>query len=516
MKLEELLRGMSGITGVRGDPSSVNVTDLACDSRKVVPGALFVAVPGQRLDGASFVNDAVERGACAVVAGSGALGRTECVVVEVEDVRRAMARLAARFFGYPSRGLALVGVTGTNGKTTFTYLMESILLAAGFRPGVIGTIACRHPGHAARPVNTTPESVDLQRTLREMLSAGVTHVLLEVSSHGLDARRVDGCDFTGAVFTMLGRDHLDHHGDVETYYASKARLFTEHLPGSAVGRPWAVINGDDPYGQRLLRSGPVPATTVSVKREHAAEAHYRVASLACSPRGISLEAQTPGGVLGLNSPLLTRVNALNVLLAVAAADRLGVGAGDIVRGVRALKTIPGRLEPVARDNGVLFLVDYAHTPDALDQVLPGLREVTRGRLITVFGCGGDRDRGKRPLMGASAARWSDVVVVTSDNPRSEDPEAILEAIRQGIEPLGLSCLEAGKIGAVRKGKKAFTCLADRREAIRCAVGAARRGDTVLVAGKGHEDVQILGESRVPFQDRDEVLGALRDLAANQE
>jgi len=514
MKLEALLQGVSGIRGVRGGISSVTVDDVVCDSRKVAPGALFVAVPGQRQDGASFVGDALDRGACAVVAGPGAVRRKDCTVVEVEDVRRAMAFLAARFFGHPSRGLALVGVTGTNGKTTFTYLMESILLEAGFRPGVIGTVSCRFPGHAARPVNTTPESVDLQRTLREMRDAGVTHALLEVSSHGLDARRVEACDFTGAVFTMLGRDHLDHHGDVETYFASKAKLFTELLPASAVRGPWAVINRDDPHGRRLLRSCPVPAAPVSAGPD-AGDAQYRITSLACSRRETSLEVQSPGGVLGLKSSLLTRVNALNMLLAVAASDRLGVRPEFVARGVRALKAIPGRLEPVSRKKGALFLVDYAHTPDALEQVLPGLRELTPGRLITVFGCGGDRDRGKRPLMGASAARWSDLVVVTSDNPRSEEPEEILRQIRQGIEPLGLACLEPGGAGTVGKDRKTFTCLADRRAAIRYAVSAARRGDTVLVAGKGHEDVQILGGARVPFQDREEVLRALGGCAEEE-
>jgi len=509
MKLEELLRGMKGLVGVRGDPSSLDVTDLACDSRRAVPGSLFVAVPGQRLDGAAFVGDALSRGARVVVARPGAVGRTDCVLVEVEDVRRAMAFLAARFFGHPSRELALVGVTGTNGKTTFTYLMESILLQAGFRPGVIGTVACRYPGHSARPVNTTPESLDLQRTLRAMRGAGVTHVLLEVSSQGLDAGRVEACDFTGAVFTMLGRDHLDHHGDVETYFASKARLFTESLPASAVHRPWAVINRDDPFGQRLLRACPVPAATVGAGRD-GGNGPYRVVSLSCSREGTSLEVETPGGLRQLHTPLLTRVNAVNVLLAVAASDRLGVGAEAVDLGIRALKTIPGRLEPVAREKGALFLVDYAHTPDALDQVLPGLRELTPGRLITVFGCGGDRDRGKRPLMGASAARWSDIVLITSDNPRSEEPEEIVREIREGIEPLGLSLLEPGRTGAaLRRGEKVYACLADRRSAIRWAVGAAGPGDTVVVAGKGHEDVQILGESRVPFRDHDEVLRALR-------
>ncbi len=505
MRLDELVNGMEGITEVRGDPS-VEVTDLVCDSRKVEPGALFFAVPGEQVDGAGFVGEALGRGACAVAAVAGAVNRTDCAVVEVDGVRRAMAVMAARFFGHPSREVTLVGVTGTNGKTTFTYLMESILLQAGAQPGVIGTVSCRYRGRATRPVNTTPESLDLQRTLREMRDAGVTHVLLEVSSHGLDARRVDACDFAGSVFTMLGRDHLDHHGDVETYFASKARLFTELLPASAMKDPWAVINRDDPHGERLLEVCPVSAATAGSGEN----ADYRIESASFRREGTSLEVRTPGGSRSLESPLIGKVNAMNLLLAVAASDRLGVSPEAVARGVRALENIPGRLERVAREKGALFLVDYAHTPDALDHVLPGLRELTPGRLITVFGCGGDRDRGKRPLMGASAARWSDIVLVTSDNPRSEPPEEILREIRQGIDPLGVPHRDPEEIASGHKGEKAYTCLADRRAAIRRAVQVAGRGDTVLVAGKGHEDIQILGKTRVPFRDDEEVLRALRN------
>jgi UDP-N-acetylmuramoyl-L-alanyl-D-glutamate--2,6-diaminopimelate ligase len=504
MRLDELVNGMEGVTAVRGDPS-LEVTDLTCDSRKVVPGSLFFAVPGEQVDGAGFVGEALGRGACAVLARTGAVSRTDCVVVEVEGVRRVMGDLAARFFGYPSKELTLVGVTGTNGKTSFTYLMESILKQAGFQPGVIGTVSCRYRGQATRLANTTPEPLELQRTLREMRNAGVTHVLLEVSSHGLDARRVDACDFAGAVFTMLGRDHLDHHGDVETYFASKARLFTELLPASAVKSPWAVINRDDPHGERLLGLCPVPAVAVGSGEN----AEYRIESAFFGREGTSLEVHAPGGIRHLESPLIGKVNAMNLLLAVAASDRLGVDVEAVAQGVGALEKIPGRLERVARENGALFLVDYAHTPDALDHVLPGLRELTPGRLITVFGCGGDRDRGKRPLMGAAAARWSDIVLVTSDNPRSEPPEEILREIRQGIDPLGVHRLEPDEVASLKKGEKAYICLADRRSAIRRAVRAAGRGDTVLVAGKGHEDVQILGKTRVPFRDDEEVLCALR-------
>jgi UDP-N-acetylmuramoyl-L-alanyl-D-glutamate--2,6-diaminopimelate ligase len=503
MRLGALLQGMSGVTGVRGDPS-VELTDLLFDSRKVVPGSLFFAVPGERLDGAGFVREALARGAVAVVARTGAVRDPDGVLVEVDDVRKAMARMAARFFGNPSREMAVIGVTGTNGKTTFTYLMESILREAGFEPGVIGTVSCRYRGMETRPDHTTPESLDLHRTLRAMRDGGVTHVLLEVSSHGLDYHRVHACDFTGAVFTMLGRDHLDHHGDVESYFHAKERLFAEILPASAREGAWAVINRDDPYGERLLGICPVPTLAVSARQSAA----YRIETVSFSRTGTSLTIRTPGGALRLESPLMAEVNAMNLLLAAAASDRLGLAAETIARGVRALKKVPGRLERIAEKQGSLFLVDYAHTPDALDQVLPGIRKLTRGRLITVFGCGGDRDRGKRPLMGASAARWSDIVLVTSDNPRSEAPEAIIEEIRQGIDPLGVPCRTGEEIASLKVGEKAYACLVDRRSAIRLAVRVAAPGDTVLVAGKGHEEVQILGAGRVPFRDDEELLRAL--------
>jgi UDP-N-acetylmuramoyl-L-alanyl-D-glutamate--2,6-diaminopimelate ligase len=502
MKLEELLKGLEGVR-VIGDPS-VEIRDLAYDSRKVGPGALFFAVPGLHVNGTSFAAESLRRGAAAVLGPPGLSKIGGGVVVEAPDVRQAMAQIATRFFGMPSRELALVGVTGTNGKTTFTYLLESILKQAGGRPGVMGTVSYRYGDRTQRPPNTTPESVDLQRMLREMVAAGCTHALLEVSSHGLDYRRVDGCDFSCAAFTMLGRDHLDHHRDMETYYLAKARLFTEILPRSACKNRVAVLNRDDPYGRRLRDLCPVPAVTVG--REGPAD--YRLESGSVTREGISLRVRTPRGERALESRLLGGVNALNILLAVAVADQLGVDPEAIARGVSALEAVPGRLERVAEDAGRLALVDYAHTPDALDNVLASLRKLTPGRLITVFGCGGDRDRGKRPLMGTAAARWSDLVVVTSDNPRSESPERIVQEIRQGIDALGVPQREAALATAVKRGEKAYTVQMDRREAIGLAVRAAGPGDTVIVAGKGHEDHQILGDRRIPFRDVEEVLRAL--------
>ena len=509
MKLKTLLRGLQGIR-VKGDPST-EISDLAYDSRKVIPGALFFALPGEHVDGLEFVGEALQRGAHGIVLPQGAPIAGPGVVVEALDLRRAMARMAARFFGNPSRKLVLIGVTGTNGKTSFTYLMESILRQSGASPGVIGTVSYRYGGQDRPARNTTPESVDLQRILSEMGQSGVTHALLEVSSHGLDSHRVEACHFSCAVFTMLGRDHLDHHGSMEAYFASKARLFTEILVRSAIEDRVAVLNRDDPYGQRLLRLIPVPVISVG-KGE---EADFKLDSAVCDRNGTSLEIRTPRGALRMRSPLLAQVNAMNILTATAVSDRLGIEDGAIVRGVEAARRIPGRLDRIDTDRGFLVLVDYAHTPDALDRMLAGVRDLTPGRLITVFGCGGDRDRGKRPLMGQAAARWSDLILVTSDNPRSEPPEAILEDILQGIRNEGVASSEPGEIARTRAGTKAFSRVPDRREAIQWAIRIAARGDTVVIAGKGHEQVQIFGDRTVPFRDSEEVVHALRGIGSKE-
>jgi UDP-N-acetylmuramoyl-L-alanyl-D-glutamate--2,6-diaminopimelate ligase len=507
--LETLLEGLHGVR-VKGDPST-EISELAYDSRRVVPGALFFALPGEHVHGQEFIGEALERGANAVAVPEGGPISGQAVFVQASDIRRTMAEVAGRFFGNPSRELVMIGVTGTNGKTSFTYLMESILRQAGQNPGVVGTISYRYGERTHRPANTTPESVDLQGILREMVASGVTHALLEVSSHGLDYRRVDACDFSCAVFTMLGRDHLDHHGNVEAYFHSKSVLFTEILPQSTVKNRFAVVNLDDPYGQRLQRLSPDPVISVGWGEEAA----YRLESASCGREGTSLAIRAADSTLHLHSPLLAEVNAMNILMAVAVSDSLGIERGAITRGVEAVERIPGRLERIANDRGFLALVDYAHTPDALDRMLSSVRDLTPGRLITVFGCGGDRDRGKRPLMGKAAVHWSDLTLVTSDNPRSESREGIIEEILQGIRKEGVPFTEPAEISQTRSGTKAFTRVVDRREAIRLAVRIAEEGDTVVIAGKGHEDVQILGKQKVPFRDDQEVVRALRGIGSRE-
>lgn len=507
MRLDRLLQGIE-VLRLCGDPA-VEILDLAYDSRKVVPGSLFFAVPGLRSDGRQFAAEAIHKGARAVVAQADGQSRDpEGVLVEVADVRMAMAQIAARFFGEPSRRLTLVGVTGTNGKTTFTYLMESILRHAGFRPGVIGTIVSRFENRAFPSRHTTPESVDLQRMLHQMVQDGATHALLEVSSHGLDFRRVDACRFACAVFTNLGRDHLDHHGTLENYFASKARLFTEILPagGTSGPLPAAVVNCDDPYGRRLLDMSPVRVLAVG----KGPEADYRLECLDASRSGLAIRLRTPKGDLDLESALLGEVNGQNVALSAAAAHAIGIPREAIRQGVASVDAVPGRLERIPSSEPFLVLVDYAHTPDALEKVLASLRRLGPDRILTVFGCGGDRDKGKRPLMGAAAAAWSDLVVVTSDNPRSEPPGRIIEEILQGVRAKGLPYFKPEQIGSLRRSQKGYTAVEDRRQAIRLAVAAAQAGDVVLVAGKGHENVQIVGSSELPFQDREEVLAALEE------
>jgi UDP-N-acetylmuramoyl-L-alanyl-D-glutamate--2,6-diaminopimelate ligase len=304
---------------------------------------------------------------------------------------------------------------------------------------------------------------------------------------------------------MLGRDHLDHHGSMEAYFASKSRFFTEVLAASAMEDRQAVLNQDDPYGRRILAVSPVPLITVGWGEG----ADYRLESATCDREGTSLEIRGPRGAFQLHSPLLAEVNAMNILMAAAVSDGLGLEAEAIARGVEAVKRIPGRLDRIPTEKGFLVLVDYAHTPDALDRMLASVRDLTPGRLITVFGCGGDRDRGKRPLMGTAAAQWSDLILVTSDNPRSEPPEAIIEEILVGIRSEGVAFAEPTEIAGIRAGTKAFSRVADRRRAIRLAVRIAEAGDTVVIAGKGHEAVQIQGERRVPFRDDEEVVRALR-------
>jgi UDP-N-acetylmuramoyl-L-alanyl-D-glutamate--2,6-diaminopimelate ligase len=495
--LADLLRVLPERTLAGPLPAEVcGVTD---DSRRVEAGGCFVAVRGLRADGHRFIPQAVEAGARAIVAEppdplpGRPVGR-----ILVPDSRWALPRLADAYFGHPSRGIVVVGVTGTNGKTTTSYLVEALLRARGLDAGVIGTIQYVGGGVAREASQTTPDALELQGLLAEMVAAGVGGVAMEVSSHALEQRRADGIAYDVAIFTNLTQDHLDFHGTMERYAEAKGRLFFELLQDGGKPRTAAVLNADDPVGaawaERLTAEGRVRVLTYGLGRP-GSEPTVRPRAWESALDGIRLETETPVGAVTLRSPLIGEHNVLNLLGAVGAGVALGLGPATIARALGAVASVPGRFEQVSAGQDFLVVVDYAHTPDALRRVLDTARRLTPGRLGVVFGAGGDRDRGKRPIMGRIAAELADRVWLTSDNPRSEDPRAILEEISLGVVP---------------PPPGGYTSHPDRRDAIRDALGWARAGDTLVIAGKGHETYQIIGAQVLPFDDRQVV----RDILAS--
>jgi UDP-N-acetylmuramoyl-L-alanyl-D-glutamate--2,6-diaminopimelate ligase len=471
--------------GVLRAPSPVLVTDLAYDAALVTRGALFACVPGQRADGHDFAAQAVERGAVALLVERELDLDTPQLVVP--DARLGMALAADVFFGKPTRELEVAGVTGTNGKTTTAFLLYSILAAAGRRPGLLGTVEMRVGGERRAVTRTTPEAIDLQRTFRELLDAGDRSCAMEASSHASELKRLVGTRFRTLVFTNLSQDHLDFHGTLEAYFEAKRRLFTE--PDVDGNRPPAAVNIGDPHGRRLadeLREIGAPVLTFGLVDE----AEVRPEQLELTPSATSFRA---AGV-AVRPRLRGRFNVENVLGAIAAGRLLEVADDAIVRGIEHVGGVPGRFEPVDEGQPFAVLVDYAHTPEALENVLAEARRLASGRLVCVFGCGGDRDRAKRPLMGEVAARLADRAIVTSDNPRGEEPLAIIEEIRAGMA--GEEEVEP-----------------DRAAAIARAVEEAGEGDVIVIAGKGHEQGQELRDRTIPFDDREVARDALRRLGA---
>jgi UDP-N-acetylmuramoyl-L-alanyl-D-glutamate--2,6-diaminopimelate ligase len=500
MKLGELLQA-GDVEETQGNIERA-VAGLAYDSRRVKPGFVFFAVPGTKTDGHEYIADALSRGAAALVVERPVARQGDAATIRVRNVRRAMGNWAARFYDYPSRGAKVAGVTGTNGKTTVTYILESIFRAAGMATGVVGTVNYRYRDCALPAPHTTPESLDLQGLLAEMARAGVEAVAMEVSSHALELERVRGIDFDVAIFTNLTRDHLDFHADMEHYFLSKSKFFTDYLPASVKGKKSAVIHGGDPKGRELLEK--VAALGVhAVSYGHDAKWDVHPVDVRGDLAGLNGKIQLGGRSVAFSSPLIGSTNLENILAAAAAAFALGLEPDGIARGIGALKSVPGRLEKVENGRGVTVLVDYAHTPDALERALKLLKPLTPGRLVAVFGCGGDRDRGKRPLMGEAAARLADIAVLTSDNPRTEDPLRILEAVEAGAKKSGAKKLSDASETRDAKLESGFYLVEpDRRAAIRLALGRTRRGDLVLLAGKGHEDYQILGTQKIHFDDRE--------------
>jgi UDP-N-acetylmuramoyl-L-alanyl-D-glutamate--2,6-diaminopimelate ligase len=456
----------------------IDIRGLAYDSRQVKPGDVFIALKGLKAAGADFAADAIRRGAVALVSERATDEETAVPWVIVPDARSAMASLAAELYGHPSRSMQVVGITGTNGKTTTAYLLRAVFESAGRKCGLLGTVAYSIGDQELPAGRTTPEAPDVQRMFRQMVDAGCLACLMEVSSHALALRRVDDTVFAAAVFTNLTRDHLDYHGNMESYFAAKKRLFDMLPPGAP-----AVINVDDPRGDSLRKAVSAPVTYAITK-----PADVTPGPLTLTFEGLEFDARTPKGDVHVKSRLVGRPNVSNILAAVAVATALDVPPGAIEDGLGRLGGVPGRFELVssAKDD-IAVVIDYAHTDDALKNLLETARPLASRRVITVFGCGGDRDRTKRPLMGAVAARLSEVVVMTSDNPRTEDPTRIIEEIKRGIPPVS------------DRGAATFA-IVDRKEAIQFAIKKAEPGDLVLLVGKGHEQTQTIGSDQLPFDE----------------
>ena len=484
MTIGELARLLPG-SRVHGDPA-VEPTSATHDSRHAGGGSLFVAIRGTSVDGNAFVEAALRKGAVAVASEGAPLPGVPWI--EVPDAREALALFSAALLGNPAERLRLVGVTGTNGKTTTTYLIDAALRAGGETVGLLGTVEYRIGPRLREAVRTTPESSDLQELLEEMVASGCRSAVLEVSSHALALKRVYGLGFEVAVFTNLTRDHLDFHGDMEGYFAAKRVLFDTLLREDG----HAVLNLEDPKSEILAKVARGKVLTYST----AGPADFEARGIRLSLEGTSFTLRGPEGTREVKTSLLGRFNVQNILAALGASHALGVDVETAIRGVTSVHGIPGRLERVDAGQDFTVVVDYAHTDDALRKLLETVRDLCPRRILTVFGCGGDRDKTKRPLMGAIAARLSDHVILTSDNPRSEPPEAILDDIKAGVP----------------KGWGAATeVVAERREAILRALELARKGDVVVIAGKGHEQTQVLRDRAVPFDDRRvarELLGAL--------
>jgi UDP-N-acetylmuramoyl-L-alanyl-D-glutamate--2,6-diaminopimelate ligase len=486
VKLSEVLRGIEA--SVPAAVGELGIRQVTCDSRKVQPRALFFALHGAKADGNAFIRDAVAHGAVAIVSEDVAPAAMPSSVtwIRVREPRKALAIAAANFFEHPANALRLVAVTGTNGKTTTTSLVDSIIKASGAKTGLFGTIAYHTPLGDYPAPNTTPESVDLQRFLAEIRDAGGRHAVLEASSHSLAMDRLWGCHFAAAVFTNLTREHMDYHKNFDDYFAAKLRLFQ----GTGAGAPdAAVVNLDDPYGKRLVG---LAKNTITYGLESTAQLTTKKFQLTFS--GLSFTAQTPGGKVQVESALVGRINVYNILAAIGAAQALGLSNEVIEAGIRNLKSVSGRFQPIDLGQPFAVIVDYAHTDDALENLIRTARELNpKGRILTLFGCGGGKDRTKRPVMGEVSGRLSDLTILSSDNPKMEDPLKIISDIVVGVQKT------SGK----------YVIEPDREKAIGLAIDEARSGDMVLLAGKGHENYQIVGDQTLPFDDREAARRALR-------
>jgi UDP-N-acetylmuramoyl-L-alanyl-D-glutamate--2,6-diaminopimelate ligase len=466
------------------------VTGLSTNSWACKPGDLFLGMPGTRVDGGSFWSSALEAGAMAALVSTQVErpASKEALVIPVTDMSEACAAIATAFFDHPTRKLKLVGITGTNGKTTTSHLVEFLLDKTQHSTALLGTLYARWPGYEETATHTTPFAVDLQQTLAKAVEAGCQYGVMEVSSHALDQKRVLGCEFDVAVFTNLTQDHLDYHKTLESYFEAKALLFTPTY--LSTGK--AIINADDAYGLELVAM--LPRERVWTYSTQSESADLRTSALQYGVSGVSGQLHTPAGSTSFQLPLVGQFNVANFLAAVGAGLALGLELEPIVQTLATFTGVPGRMQQIVvkPDQDISVVVDYAHTPDSLENMLKAARPFVQGKVICVFGCGGDRDRTKRPKMGAIAAQLADLAVVTSDNPRTEDPQKILADVLEGIPANVTPLVEA-----------------DRRSAIFAAIAQAQPGDAVLIAGKGHEDYQILGTEKIHFDDREEAEAALK-------
>jgi len=479
MEIRDLLEGLE-IKEIRGS-ERIEIKGLSKDSRDVREGYLFFLTKRNKV----YLDEVRKKGAGAIVTDIGDHVSFPSLI-RVNDVEKAMGQIASKFYGEPSKNLFVTGITGTNGKTTTSFLIDSILQTAGKTHGIIGTIVYRYKGHVFKPQNTTPGVIELHRILDDMRRAGTTHVTMEVSSHALDQKRVEGVHFDICVFTNLSHDHLDYHKDFSDYRDAKSLLFKYYLKESSKKRKSAVLNGDDPNVSYLLPEEGIKKYFYGLSGTY----DTRLIRYTQTIFGMHIEFSLLGRRMRVNTPLIGDFNIYNILAASLACKIMGIGNDLIKKGIEVFKGVPGRLEKVKNDKGYHVFVDYAHTPDALEKVLKVLLSLKEKRLILVFGCGGDRDRDKRPLMGRIATTLADITIITSDNPRSEDPELIIEDIRKGV------------IG------NNYKIIPDRKEAIYEAIRMMERGDILLIAGKGHEDYQILRDEVIHFSDREVVEEAI--------
>ncbi len=494
MEFKKLLKAIN-YTSIHNEIPK-DITGIAYDSRKVKRGDLFVAIQGEKKDGIKYENDAVIRGAACVVAKEYNRDIQGICQVIVEDPRISLSLLAKEFYKNPSSRLCVVGVTGTNGKTTITYLIENIFRIASRKPVIIGTVNYRFMDQRKKAVNTTPESLDINQMMSEYLSQGATDLIMEVSSHAISQHRVNGINFDIAIFTNLTQDHLDYHKTMENYYAAKAQLFEKILPVSNKDNKFAILNSDDPWVKRINIKKGIHVLKFGIS----SIADTRLIESSVSLDGIKMNLSTPIGIIELSSALVGYYNIYNIMAAVSAAIVAKVDYQHIKQGIESLTGVPGRVERVNNPKGIYAFVDYAHTPDALEKVLRALAGLKKRKLITVFGCGGDRDKGKRPIMGDIAARLSDLTIITSDNPRSEASANIIYDIEQGIKGVKKATDTKDKSTG-----KIYTVIEDRKDAIKAALDIAENGDVVLIAGKGHEDYQIFSDKTIHFSDREEIM-----------